>query len=230
DLERFEVLRGPQGTLFGKNTPAGLFNVITKKPTKELEGYLLGRVGTLDVHRVEGAISGSPAMIRDWAQFRLSGVHLQQPGDVENTKLDIDEPAAKQGAGRLEIALQPTDDLDVLLIGSGAVTDSRVFHVQLQHVPDATLSFLRQFDPEVEDDPFNHQNSISLKDDLHRETHLGQANIHYALDRWLPGIKNPELVAILAYTGFDQDTPLDVDFSPADILALRSPSPFNYEQ
>jgi iron complex outermembrane recepter protein len=230
DLERFEVLRGPQGTLFGKNTPAGLFNVVTAKPTRDLTGYLIGRVGDLDVHRVEGAVGGAPSWTKDFAQFRLSGVHLQGAGDVRNTKLDLDEPAAKQGAGRLEIALQPLDDLDVLLIGSGAVTDSRVFHVQLSRLSPSSLDFLRQFDPEVEDDPFDHQNSISLKDDLHRETVLGQGNFRYSLERWLPGVKGAELVAILGYTGFDQDNPLDVDFSPADILALRSPSPFDYDQ
>src|SRR4029079_13230555 len=128
---------------------AGLFSVTTAKPTRDLDGYLIGRVGTLDVHRIEGAISGAPAAIANFAQFRLSGVHLQSAGDVENTKLHLDEPAAKQGGGRLEIALQPTDDLDVLLIGSGSVTDSRVFHVQLARLSPETLTFLRQFDPKV---------------------------------------------------------------------------------
>src|SRR4029079_12046696 len=43
DIARFEVLRGPQGTLFGRNTSAGLFNVTTENPTDELDGYLIGR-------------------------------------------------------------------------------------------------------------------------------------------------------------------------------------------
>src|ERR1041384_7639359 len=76
DVQRFEVLRGPQGTLFGKNTPAGLFNVVTARPTQELTGYFIGRAGDLDVHRVEGAISGSPSWLKDVAQLRLSGVDL----------------------------------------------------------------------------------------------------------------------------------------------------------
>ncbi len=45
DIERFEVLRGPQGSLFGKNTPAGLFNVTTAGPTEEFTGTILGRLG-----------------------------------------------------------------------------------------------------------------------------------------------------------------------------------------
>jgi iron complex outermembrane recepter protein len=229
DVQRFEVLRGPQGTLFGKNTPAGLFNVVNARPTRELTGYVLGRAGTLDVHRVEAAVSGSPSWLRDFAQLRVSGVELHGPGDVENTKLGIKEPAAKQRAGRLEIALQPLRDLDVLLIGSGAHTTSRVFHVQLARLTPAELDFLRQFDPRIESDPFNHQNSIDLRDDLSRTTYLGQANFRYDLEHLVP-VKNAELVTILGYTGFFQDNPLDVDFSPADILALRSPSPFDYHQ
>ena len=229
DMQRFEVLRGPQGTLFGKNTPAGLFNVITARPTRELTGYLIGRVGDLDVHRVEAAVGGSPAWLRDFAQFRLSGVDLHGVGDVDNTKLRIKEPSPKQRAGRLEIALQPLDGLDMLLIGSGAHTTSRVFHVQLARLTPGELQFLRQFDPQVEGDPFNHQNSIDLKDDLSRTTYLGQVNLRYDLERLVP-VKNAELVTILGYTGFNQDNPLDVDFSPADILALRSPSPFDYRQ
>src|ERR1051326_8884490 len=142
DVERFEVLRGPQGTLFGKNTSAGLFNVVTARLTSDFTGYFIGRRGTLGVHRVEGALSGAPSWTKSFAQFRISGIHSELPGDVDNTKLDIREPAAKQAGGRMEIALQPLDDLDVLLVGSGAVTDSRGFHVQLARLTPDTLTFL----------------------------------------------------------------------------------------
>ncbi|MGH7806298.1 MAG: TonB-dependent receptor plug domain-containing protein, partial [Candidatus Binatia bacterium] len=58
DLERFEILRGPQGTLFGKNTPAGLFNLTTKLPTQEWEGDISARIGGLDTHRIEAGVGG----------------------------------------------------------------------------------------------------------------------------------------------------------------------------
>ncbi len=58
DLERVEALRGPQGTLFGKNATAGLFNVVTKKPTDELTGFVDAELGEFDTRRFEGAVRG----------------------------------------------------------------------------------------------------------------------------------------------------------------------------
>lgn len=58
DVQRVEVLRGPQGTLFGRNTTAGLVNVFTNQPTDEHEGYLIGQYGSFKGRLIEGAVSG----------------------------------------------------------------------------------------------------------------------------------------------------------------------------
>jgi iron complex outermembrane recepter protein len=58
DLERLEVLRGPQGTTFGKNTTAGLFSVVTRDPSPEYTGHVDVQLGEYDRHRAEGAIGG----------------------------------------------------------------------------------------------------------------------------------------------------------------------------
>jgi iron complex outermembrane receptor protein len=58
DIERVEVNRGPQGTLFGRNAIAGTVNVITRNPTNSLSGYLNGEVGNYSTHNLDGAISG----------------------------------------------------------------------------------------------------------------------------------------------------------------------------
>jgi iron complex outermembrane receptor protein len=58
DIERVEVNRGPQGTLFGRNAIAGTVNVITKNPTDSLSGYLNADIGNYSTHNLEGAISG----------------------------------------------------------------------------------------------------------------------------------------------------------------------------
>ena len=59
DLERVEVLRGPQGTLFGRNSTGGLMHYVTSKPTRETSGFISLGGGEFDEIKAEGAISGS---------------------------------------------------------------------------------------------------------------------------------------------------------------------------
>jgi len=58
DLERVEVLRGPQGTLFGKNASAGVVNLVTRKPSNEFEGYVKASVFEDNEYIVKGRVSG----------------------------------------------------------------------------------------------------------------------------------------------------------------------------
>ena len=229
DVERFEVLRGPQGTLFGKNTPAGLFNVTTTAPTDEFTGLIVARGGSLGVRREEFALGGPLLPFGDVARFRIAVMDEQQAGDVRNTFLDVDEPATQHHAGRLKLDLTPTDRLDVLLLAELSTTDSRVFHFQQHEHRDSTVEFLLRFDPDFEDDGLNHQDSLNVPETLHRRTHRVQSNIRYDVGD-VGWVKALEAVAVLGWTGFDQDLPQDPDWSPAQLLSVRDPSRFAYEQ
>jgi len=81
DLERIEVARGPQGTLFGKNTVAGAINLITKKPSQEQELLVTGEVGNYDSYRVS-AIANLP--LGDNAAARFSIVDHNREGFIRN--------------------------------------------------------------------------------------------------------------------------------------------------
>ncbi|WP_187276441.1 TonB-dependent receptor [Parahaliea maris] len=82
DAERVEVLRGPQGTLYGRNTTAGVINLITRKPEDELGGNINLEVGNYDHVKVKGALN---LPLGDSFSQRFSLFSLQRDGFVDNT-------------------------------------------------------------------------------------------------------------------------------------------------
>jgi iron complex outermembrane receptor protein len=82
DVERIEVLKGPQGTLFGKNASAGVVNIVTKEPTRQLSGKLAVTGATDDDYRVEAALSG-PFGDSD-SGYRVGAFYHSFKGNVHN--------------------------------------------------------------------------------------------------------------------------------------------------
>ena len=82
DLEMVEVLRGPQGTLFGRNASMGALNIRTKKPGDELAGSIRASYGNFNAARVQGALAGGLA---DNVSGRLSFHHMDRDGFADNT-------------------------------------------------------------------------------------------------------------------------------------------------
>ncbi len=82
DVERIEVLRGPQGTLYGRNATAGVVNMVTNKPTDKFEGMLKGEVGNYDTRRVSGMIN---IPLSDTLAVRVAGAYTNRSGFDYNT-------------------------------------------------------------------------------------------------------------------------------------------------
>ena len=89
-MERVEVLRGPQGTLFGRNATGGLVQIINKQPTDEFEGYAKLTVAEYSQIRYEGAISGP---VSDAIRFRLSAMSDNSDGYFKNTRMGVNSAA-----------------------------------------------------------------------------------------------------------------------------------------
>ena len=88
DLERIEVLRGPQGTLYGKNVAGGAVNILTKKPTAETYGKLRGSYGNLNRYELRGLVNGA---LSENVNAKLSLSKVERDGhsvsSIEGTKL-----------------------------------------------------------------------------------------------------------------------------------------------
>lgn len=119
DLERIEVLSGPQGTLYGRNATGGVINYILRGPTDQMEAEVTGRVGNYDSYGLQGYISGP---INDKVGFRIAGIwDNRDKGYVKNLK----PGAAKDRFGENHVAgirgvleFRPTETLRVDLEGS----------------------------------------------------------------------------------------------------------------
>src|SRR5688572_15798492 len=103
DLERVEVLRGPQGTLYGRNATGGAVNLITAKPGAQLEGYARLTVGGPDLNLIGEAAVGGPINDHIRARLAVRAVNRDGYGVNELTGNDIDDAEQLSGRGHLEI-------------------------------------------------------------------------------------------------------------------------------
>lgn len=120
DIERVEVLRGSQGTLFGRNATGGLVHIVSKKPTDQFEGYAELSVGKFGMLKGETAIN---VPLSETVKGRLSVFHEENNGYIKNST-GPRGGGRNNDSGRLQFQLDPSDDLSVLVAGRWAIDDA----------------------------------------------------------------------------------------------------------
>ena len=116
DLDDIEVIRGPQGTLFGRNTTAGIIKFDSRRPTEETEGYLKASGGNKGTINVEGAVGGT--LIENTLMGRISFLTQHRSNWVNNAYTGEDDAMGgfEIFAGRAQLLWTPTDDFRALLL------------------------------------------------------------------------------------------------------------------
>ena len=112
DIERVEILRGPAGTLWGKNTTGGAFSFLSRKPTDTAGGYARLTYGNYDARVVEGAFGGP---ITEGVSARASFIYDKRDGFATNDTTGRTVGGVEDFAARLQVKFDPTEALSILV-------------------------------------------------------------------------------------------------------------------
>ena len=120
DLERIEVLRGPQGTLFGKNASAGVINITTKRPTDEFEGTAEISLFQDNEYRLKTSVSGG---LTDNVNGSLTVLKSEFDGYIKNVYTNEDTNGYDKEGVRAKLNIEANNDTDILLIFENMKSD-----------------------------------------------------------------------------------------------------------
>lgn len=215
DLERIEVLRGPQGVIYGKNTIAGAINVITRKPTDSPDAYLAASYESeFDGVSLTGAASGP---LTDRLSGRLAFRAGRSDGHVLNSFTGRTEPRNEDRAWRGTLDFNGENGTEVtamLELGAFDVDGSRYQIVD----PGPFLPAYRFFDPAAEGVLDDRSSVGGLPDpEIERtDTTLGTIELRH-------NFGSVELTSVTGYAAFDLYRFVDTDFSPLPLLGTLTP-------
>ena len=118
DLENVQVLNGPQGTLFGRNTTGGAVLLVPHKPTNRFEGYAQAKFGNYDNKQLEGAIN--VPIVDDKVLLRVAGAYHDRDGYTYDVVWDKDRDNTHWYSGRIGLTLKPFEGFENYTMAYGA--------------------------------------------------------------------------------------------------------------
>lgn len=225
-VDRVEVLRGPQGTLFGRNASAGLIHIITAKPKFETEGTAEVTYGNFDFWRLQGGLTG--ALVDDKLAYRLDAVYTRRDGFVEDVISGRDVNNRDRYLLRGQLLYTPNDDLEIRLIGDFAKRNEECCassylpfrtsfrdangNVQVTNA-NPIVNVIRGLGGVITDDTFARQTSITPGRDYRSDvTDWGLSGEL----KWNLGFA--DLTSITAWRDWKVSSGQDADFNNLDIL------------
>ncbi|MDB5712541.1 MAG: TonB-dependent receptor [Sphingomonas bacterium] len=219
EIERIEVLRGPQSTLFGKNVSAGAINIITKRPEFEWHGKAEVSVGSYGLINPRGTITGP---ISDTLAFRLSGSINERDGYFNNilTKRDVNE--RNRWSIRGDILFQPSSDFSLRILADYNVIKEVCCGAETVFNGPATLAIGAPTSVGGLGKPINDTTQTFARNLVYNtdpNNRLVGKGVSGQID-WSLGFA--KLTSITAYRDQVNQTTLDVDFTGADISNLTS--------
>ncbi len=219
ELERIEVLKGPQGTLFGKNTSAGVINVITKRPSYQQRAEAEVTVGSYGMFGVSGSYTDS---FNDMAAFRLYAAKRKRDGYIDVTtgagpRTDTEDQNQDFHTFRGQLLLEPNDTLDVLLTGDFSNrTESCCASVTIIRGP--TAAILDALSPD--------SGVIPVADPYGRRAFANRSSAQFIKDQGVsaqldwqtPWFGEAKLTSITAQRKWQSTNGIDFDYSTADLF------------
>ncbi|MFT5574767.1 MAG: iron complex outermembrane receptor protein [Bermanella sp.] len=216
DVERVEVLRGPQSILFGKNAIAGAVSLISARPSDELAMRLTGTQGLgEDKNEFTGSLSGP---ISDSLGARIALRYRDEDGYVYNPEQDRDEPSAKEKSARLVLGWSPSDSLETHLKIEQTNRQQGGRTLQITH--SSALTGCSGEDVERND---IRQTDARENDDLRAFNHSFNAEFHFGAGT---------LTSNTGWSGFDNTEHFDADsstFDTAEFLSIEDYEQFSQE-
>ncbi len=230
EVERIEVLRGPQGTLSGRNSSAGAISIYTKYPAFKFGGYGEASYGNFNAVRLAGAVTGP--IVADKLAFRIDGVYGKRDGFYRDVVNDTDYNDRNRYFVRGQLFFRPTDDFSIRLIGDYTHRDEKccgAVYIDTREKVDATpgvagdfavapqnriVSILRSLGGILpsDGDPYNRQvaNTPGRAYGNLTVDYGGSARIGWTF-------ANMQLISISAYREYKAGGAADVDYGNVDI-------------